>query len=87
MYSNLGTSHDQKEAKELSIGVDLIFTIDSFIDKIYSDINSQTCENCKWYIFDAYFKSDNKDCAANLMAQSVVSFPPKDFGCNRFESK
>ena len=57
------------------------------LNEVYDDFESRLCKNCKWYIYDTYFDSEHKDCAANNQAQSVVSFPPEDFGCNKFTRK
>ena len=57
------------------------------IEDIFNDFESRVCENCKWYILDTYFDMNSFDCMANDKGQTVVSFPPKDFGCNKFIRK
>ena len=53
--------------------------IDNYIDKIYDDLESRTCRNCKY--LDAVNVCQNIDsyCYDNFIDE-------EDFGCNRFES-
>jgi len=66
--------------------------VDDLVDKIYDDIESRTCENCKHY--EMYMPQNNMhdqynrmDCTANDAGQNIVSYPPPTFGCNKFERR
>ena len=58
--------------------------IDELIDTISDDIESRTCENCKWY----ELSHDNSLGWCNSRA---IDFEDKlihkSFGCNKFERK
>ena len=58
------------------------------IDKIYDDIESQTCENCKYgFILDF---EDDFECSSEYMIEQFNTYPQypltvdKTFGCNQF---
>ena len=55
------------------------FDGDKFIDEIYNDIESRTCENCRWYqIMDS----------TNLKICKLYDIHGiKDFGCNKWVVK
>jgi hypothetical protein len=52
-----------------------------FIDKIFNDFESRTCKNCK------YFKDDMYCYLMFADFNNKKYFLPKDFGCNKWESK
>ena len=47
----------------------------------------KTCDGCKHYETDTLFNGDTKDCFANDGSQTIVSFPPPEFGCIKFERR
>ena len=55
--------------------------IDNYIDKIYDDLESRTCENCAYNLKNSHGFS--RGC-------TQIEIEPRDmrnsFGCNRFES-
>ena len=77
----------KNKAKELAIGIDLVFTANDFIDKLYDSLENQKCENCKWYknaeVFDI---GDYRDVCTHSTIDKFVSCPPKDFSCNQWKA-
>ena len=51
---------------------------DKFIDKIYDDFESRTCENCYWYSSEVCTNDESPLCA---------DFVSEDYGCILFERK
>ena len=60
-------------------------TMENLINKIYDDKKKEICKYCKHYKEDKIFENTKLDCSANAYGQNIISFPPMDFGCNRFE--
>lgn len=56
--------------------------IKQFINQVYDDFESRTCENCEFY------KEENKQCTNEASiaytSQEAIYF---DDGCNKFEKK
>ena len=81
------TRNEMKEKARVEFeGMEYIpaFTITGLIDKIYDDINSRTCENCKHYEnYDCKILGD-WDCMNDEPCQWA---PPDNFGCVLFERK
>lgn len=62
------------------------------VNKIYDDFESRTCENCKHYeeIIQGIGECSNdiyEGFSAGLVYDYDNMFLPKDFGCNKWESK
>ncbi len=53
------------------------------IDKIYDDIESRTCENCKHFI-QQHRKHGNY---CGILSVNKTGFELDNFGCNKFERK
>ncbi len=51
------------------------------INSIYDDIESRTCENCK-YLSNIYVGG-----GCEKLIGEYHFIPPKNFGCNKFERK
>ena len=74
---------DYKEQYELSRT-----NVDPLIDKIYDDVESRTCESCKYFIKDKFNNDENtciKGCG-NIAIGCDVVYCSSDFGCNNWES-
>lgn len=54
-----------------------------FIDKIYDDFESKTCENCKHFDSHSSVCFEPKICEDNSGYVRIT----KDFGCNKYEPK
>ena len=57
------------------------------IDKIYDDLEDQSCMDCKWVKLMGEDENDechNTSGSAHLLAGTIISL---DFWCNRFEPK
>ena len=62
------------------------------IDEIYDEIESRTCENCKYYEerIQGMGECNNiiyEGFSVGLVYDYDNMFLPKDFGCNKWESK
>jgi len=55
------------------------------INELFDDIETRTCENCKYYKLPEDSLFEHRDCIANIGHAVVVSFPSPTFGCNKFE--
>ena len=71
---------DDKKQYGLGSGLKGLSVADvgGLIDKIFDDIEKQTCENCKWY---------EHDCCMNKESISYGYQTYDDYGCNRWEEK
>jgi len=59
--------------------------VKNIINAIFNDIETRTCENCKYYTHSDTIPYIGMECTANNGAMSIVCFPPPTFGCNKFE--
>ena len=65
-----------------------VHTARDFLRKIYDDIESRTCSNCRWLFFKSETQPDElgweeRDCEAN---DSFIWKEPLDkWGCSNFE--
>jgi hypothetical protein len=65
---------------------------DDLVDLIFDDFESRTCGNCEHYKIvmpqnNPHDQFNYIDCCANDAGMNVVSCPPMDFGCNKWEQK
>ncbi len=66
----------RNEASGLSMAVDLVFTMDNFIARIYDDFESELCKNCRFY---------SQDYCVNKKSISYGYQTYDEYGCNRFK--
>jgi len=55
------------------------------VDECFYEFELMTCENCKYFIEESDLSNGRYTCGYWDGYSGVVSYPPKDFGCNRFE--
>ena len=53
--------------------------IDVGVDRIYDEMRSRTCENCKWF--------NSVYCTNEFLEGYFEIINHKDFGCNKFVRK
>jgi len=74
--------------REEAIDIETIDEAINNINKIYDDIESRTCSNCRWLFFKSETQPDGlgweeRDCEAN---DSFIWKEPLDkWGCSNFE--
>jgi len=56
---------------------------EDLVNKIYDDLENQTCESCK-YNFDD--EKDLNHCGHPSDEMMAISYTPLKFGCNKWES-
>jgi hypothetical protein len=73
-------------------GTTYIDNVEDLVEDIYDDFESRTCGNCKHYQIvmpqnNPHDQFNYIDCCANEAGKNVVSYPPMDFGCIKWESR
>ena len=74
------TREERLEEEYARQGLMVDFDVCDFINKIYDDFESRTCENCVYWAKSIHM-CDNKESFAYKFKATVV----KDDGCNNFE--
>jgi len=64
----------------------LVHEVDEIIDRIYDDIESRACDNCKHYLKLSY-KCNHLDNEQITTKYMHLMHTYNSFGCNKFERK
>ena len=84
---------NREEALRLASYDETPYYFQRLINKIYDDLNSRTCENCKYFQKGWFCEKINAEIYPDYEIWDNSGFHvngydvEKDFGCNRFERK
>ncbi len=72
-----------KDDDVLNLGV-----LKEYVNAVYDDFESRTCENCKYYIEGLQlFGGSRFICMNEEVGDIMYDHFSKDFGCNKFKRK